>query len=238
LAFVSNRSGSNAVWIMKPGAAATVLFDAGAAPLFRVSFSPDGTRLAAALYAPNGQVNFKILTTDGASVGSFELPSIGAGLPTWTPDGNALIAYDVSIFRAVRIDLGNPAQRTPVAPLLWQGVTVRKDAVFATRYDKPGVWQIDKGIRLISGKYPNGFQPPIQFKRDDILVPDFNAAGGPRILAQPLVGGPDRIVAYAPGAQQRGYQSGIQVNPKTGEIIYVASVLSDKNIDLLTLAKR
>jgi hypothetical protein len=28
------------------------------------------------------------------------------------------------------------------------------------------------------------------------------------------------------------------VNPKTGEIIYVASVLSDTNIDLLTLAKR
>jgi hypothetical protein len=28
------------------------------------------------------------------------------------------------------------------------------------------------------------------------------------------------------------------VNPKTGEIIYVASVQGDTNIDLLTLAKR
>jgi len=28
------------------------------------------------------------------------------------------------------------------------------------------------------------------------------------------------------------------VNPKTGEIIYVASVQTDINIDLLTLAKR
>ena len=75
---------------------------------------------------------------------------------------------------------------------------------------------------------------------DDLLVPDFNAAEGPRILAQPLAGGPDRVLAYAPGAeaQQDGLQSKMAVNPKTGEIIYVAAVQSDTNIDLLTLRKR
>ena len=73
---------------------------------------------------------------------------------------------------------------------------------------------------------------------DDLLVPDFDAAGGPRILAQPLAGGPDRVLAYAPGAvTTEGLQSKMVVNPKTGEIIYVAAVQSDSNIDLLTLAR-
>lgn len=73
-----------------------------------------------------------------------------------------------------------------------------------------------------------------------LLVPDFDAAEGPRILAQPLAGGPDRVLAYAPGAQaQIGVlETKMAVNPKTGEIIYVAAVQSDTNIDLLTLAKR
>ena len=76
------------------------------------------------------------------------------------------------------------------------------------------------------------------FLGDDVLLPDFRAAGGPRILAQPLAGGPDRVLGYAPGALALEYQSRMAVNPKTGEIIYVATVQSDTNIDLLTLVKR
>jgi hypothetical protein len=65
-----------------------------------------------------------------------------------------------------------------------------------------------------------------------VLIPDFAAEGGPRILAQPLAGGPDRVLAYAPGIQSR-----IAVNPRTGEMIY-GVIFHNNNIDLLTLAKR
>ena len=77
------------------------------------------------------------------------------------------------------------------------------------------------------------------FRGDDVLIPDFNAAGGARILAQPLAGGPDRVLGYAPGAeaQDRFFESKMAVNPKTGEVIYVAAVQGDTNIDLLTLTK-
>jgi hypothetical protein len=34
-----------------------------------------------------------------------------------------------------------------------------------------------------------------------------------------------------------GLQSKLAVNPKTGEVIYVAAVQGDTNIDLLTLAR-
>ena len=46
LAFISNRSGTNAVWIMKPGAVPTLLFDFGLRRIAGAQFSPDGTRLA------------------------------------------------------------------------------------------------------------------------------------------------------------------------------------------------
>jgi hypothetical protein len=47
------------------------------------------------------------------------------------------------------------------------------------------------------------------------------------------------VLAYLPGAiTGNTNQSKTAVNPKTGEIIYVAAVQSDTNIDLLTLAKR
>ena len=92
--------------------------------------------------------------------------------------------------------------------------------------------------RQISPKYPMRWETPPAFLGNDLLVPDFGAPGGPRILAQPLAGGPDRVLAYVPGAMtEEGVQSKMAVNPKTGETIYVAAVQSDSNIDLLTLAR-
>jgi hypothetical protein len=55
-------------------------------------------------------------------------------------------------------------------------------------------------------------------------------------LVQPLAGGPDRILAYAPGAEGP-YQRKIAVNPTNGEIIYLASIVNGTNIDLLTLVR-
>jgi len=236
LAFLSNRSGADAIWIMKPGRAPFLLFDAGSQSLGRENFSPDGTRLAVAINTAKG-LTIKILTAAGASVASFDIPFLSSGLPTWTPDGKGLILFDSKSQRAVRIAIDNPAQREPVAAPLWQAVTIRANGTFATRDDKPGLWRIDHGTVLINGKYPAHWGPAIAFLGDDVLIPDFNAAGGARILAQPVAGGPDRVIAYAPGAEDRRYVSKMTVNPKTGEIIYVASVLSDTNIDLLTLAK-
>jgi len=38
-------------------------------------------------------------------------------------------------------------------------------------------------------------------------------------------------------AEDKGYLGKMATNPKTGELIYAASVVHDTNIDLLTLAK-
>ncbi len=238
LAFISNRSGTNAVWIAKPGARPAMLFDAGAASLFRVNFSPDGSRLAIVLFSSSGIITVKVLTVNGAGMSSFDMPSIGPGLPSWTPDGKELVVFDFSILRALRINADNPAQRRPAAPPAWINLAIRQDGVYGAKMVSNGLWQIDKGPRLISAKFDTAQSSPDMFLGDDVLVPDFSDSSMPRVLAQPLKGGPDRVLAYAPGAISSGFAGTMTVNPKTGEVIYAASVLRDTNIDLLTLRKQ
>jgi hypothetical protein len=238
LAFLSNRSGTNAVWVIKPGGAPALLYDGGLSPLYRLKFSPDGKYLAMPVAGEDG-LTVTILTADGTTVSAFHSPTFGFGAPTWTPDSKDVIYFDRRALAYVGVDVTNPARRHLAAPRLWGGIIYHGDHIYAARPFKPGYWRVDKEPRLVTGKYPSDWEPPPALLGDDLLVPDFNAAGGPRILAQPLAGGPDRVLSYAPGAmaQLGTLESGMAVNPKTGEVIYVAAVQSDTNIDLLTLAR-
>jgi Tol biopolymer transport system component/DNA-binding winged helix-turn-helix (wHTH) protein len=231
LAFLSSRSGSNAVWLMKPGAAPVLLFDGGFSVMDRVRFSPDGTKLAVASETTK-IATVKIINRDGATLTSIDMPSLGLGLPGWTPDGKAVLVFDRHVLRTMRIALDNIAQHIPFAPPHWVGIAVRKDGTFAFRADRPGIWRIDGGIKQINSSYHSGY-PPLAFRGDDVLVPEYNLGSTPRILAQPVAGGPSRAIAYAPGGQ-----GDLAVNPATGEIVYIAQVSRDTNIDLLTLARR
>ncbi len=238
LAFLSNRSGNNAVWMEKPGAAPAVLFDAGLAPLFRLQFSPDGTRLS--LVTAGVNMNIKVLTADGGTVASFDVPSIGFGNPTWMPDSKAVVLLNVPSAKVVRIAVDDPARPVPFADAPpWVAFGFHDNRIFAPRVDVGGIWEFGKVPRLLNSKYPRAFAPPVTFRGDDVLIPDFDAKDGARILSQPLAGGADRMLGYAPGAeaQDRFFESKMAVNPKTGEVIYVAAVQGDTNIDLLTLTR-
>jgi Tol biopolymer transport system component len=238
LAFLSNRSGNNAVWMMKPGAPPAILFDAGLAPLFRLQFSPDGTRLS--LVTAGVNMNIRILTADGGTVASFDRPSIGFGNPTWMPDSKAVLLLDIPTREVVRIAIDDPMRAVPFAPAPpWVAFGFHDNRIFAPKADIGGIWEFGKVPRLLNGKYPRAFAPPVTFRDDDVLIPDFDAVGGARILSQPLSGGADRVLGYAPGAeaQDRFFEAKMAVNPKTNEVIYVASVQGDTNIDLLSLSK-
>jgi Tol biopolymer transport system component/DNA-binding winged helix-turn-helix (wHTH) protein len=239
LAFLSNRSGTNAVWVIKPGGAPTLLYDGGLSPLFRLAYSPDGKYLAMPVALEDG-LTITILTADGATVSSFHSPTLGFGAPTWTQDSKEVMYFDRRVVGHVRVDITNPARRHMAAPRLWGGVFYHGGHIYAARPNEPGYWQVDKEPKLVTDNYPIKWGPPVALLGEDLLVPDFNAAEGSRILAQPLAGGPDRVLAYAPGAQAKTerQESGMAVNPKTGEVIYVAAVQSDTNIDLLILRKQ
>jgi Tol biopolymer transport system component/DNA-binding winged helix-turn-helix (wHTH) protein len=235
--FLSNRSGANALWIKRPGKSPAMLFDAGGDAPFRASIAPDGRHIAVVNFVLNQELVVRILTADGASSGYFNTSVMPIGFPTWTPDSKALVIFDEKSEGAVRVEIDNPAHRTPVAPPPWMGVTIRDNGTYAILVSKPGVWRIDGGEKLISAKYPRFFPPPLSFRGNDILIPDFGAEGGARFLGQPLSGGPDRVLGYAPGAEDRRYPSSYAVDPTNGDIIYVASIVSDTNIDLLTLVR-
>ncbi|MEI9989522.1 MAG: LpqB family beta-propeller domain-containing protein [Rhizomicrobium sp.] len=234
LAFLSNRSGENAVWTMKPGAAPVQLLAGGLTPFSRLRWSPDGTRLALVIAGGRTGVTLRVLTAQGAGIASIDLPSMGFGMPTWTPDGNGLIYFDRFALHTFRLDLPDLKRRTPAAAHQWDGVTILSNGTFATRADTPGIWRIDGGVTRIDDKYPGTSAQPLQFLGADVLIPDFAASRSPRILARPVTGGPDRILAYAPGADP---QSTFAVDPKTGGIAYVAAVARDTNIDLVTLKR-
>jgi WD40 repeat protein len=238
LAFLSNRSGTNAIWIMKPGMAPTILVDTGLSAIHRVRFSPDGTKLAVSYETPQ-TASLKIMTRAGANLASFDVPSLGLGLPTWTLDGKAILNFDRLTLRTMRIPVDNYARSTPFAPPHWVGIAVRNDGTFATRADKPGIWRIDGEIRLVNDSYPAYYDPPLAFRGNDVLVPEYSPGEVPRILAQPVSGGPSREIARAPGAVNRGgFSSDLAVNPVTNEIIYTAEISRDTNIELLKLSKR
>jgi len=237
MVFLSNRSGVDALWIKRPGKSPAILFDPEGDAPFRAAIAPDGRHIAVVNYVLNHENAVRILTADGASSGYFSVSAMPIGFPTWTPDSKALVIFDEKSDRAVRVEIDNPAHRTPVAPPSWMSVTIRDNGTYAALVRKPGVWRIDGGEKLISAKYPRFFFPPLAFRGSDILIPDFSAEGGARFLAQPLSGGPDRVLAYAPGAEDRRYQSSFAVNPTNGDVIYVASVVNDTNIDLLTLVR-
>jgi hypothetical protein len=237
LVFLSNRSGTNAIWLMKPGATPAMLLDAGLSPIHRVQFSPDGTKLVVA-YETTQTASLKIMTRAGANLASFDVPSLGLGLPTWTLDSKAVLNFDRHTLSTMRIPIDNSAGSTPFAPPHWVGIAARKDGIFATRADKPGIWRIDGEIKTISSIYPAYYESALAFRGDDVMVPDYSGEGAPRILAQPLSGGPSREIAYAPGAVNRlPLQSDFAVNPVNGEIVYTALVSRDTNIDLLRLTR-
>jgi hypothetical protein len=138
----------------------------------------------------------------------------------------------------MRVPIDNADKQTPFAPPHFVAVTIRNDGTFATRADKPGIWRIDGAVKQINDDYPSYYDPPLAFRGEDVLVPQFNAGATPRISAQPVTGGPSRPIAFAPGAANRpNLRSEFAVDPATGDIIYVASVSHDTNIDLLTHAK-
>jgi hypothetical protein len=89
------------------------------------------------------------------------MPSLGIGLPSWTPDGKALLVFDRHSLRTLRISIDNTAARTPFAPQHWVGIAVRSDGTFAIRVDQPGIWRIDHGIKRINGIYPAYYDAPL-----------------------------------------------------------------------------
>jgi Tol biopolymer transport system component/DNA-binding winged helix-turn-helix (wHTH) protein len=233
LAFVSSRSGEVALWTRKPGGQPVAIVRADVKDIERPVWSPDGQRIAF-FEAWKGDITVHVVTAQGANVVAFAVPSIGFGLPNWTPDGEHLLLFDKRILRVVRIDLRHPDDREPVQDRMWDSTIYHKGAIYSVKAEQAGLWETDGTPRLVSPDYPFPRHARVAFKGDDVLLPDSNG-GKLRILAQPLKGGPSRVAFYAPAAEE---ETPFAVDPLTGDVIYVSNVAGDSHIDLLTVARQ
>ena len=239
LAFVSSRSGEMALWTRKPGAAPTILVSGGLNDLERPVWSPDGTRIAF-IEIWKGDITVRVVTAQGQNVVSFEVPSVGYGMPNWTPDGEHLLVFDKRILQAVSVDLRNASNRIPVEDKFWDGTLFHDGAVFTASGIRPGIWQLEgepghTAARLITPNYPPRRRARLAFLGHDVLLPDAQDSSAFRIRAQPLSGGQDRVAFYAPGAEPG---TPIAVDPLTGDVIYVGEVAANSHIDVLKMVRQ
>jgi hypothetical protein len=234
LAFVSNRSGALALWTRKPGGQPVPLVSTGLKDIERPVWSPDGSRIAF-FEAWKGDITMHVITAQGARVVSFAVPSIGFGMPNWTPDGDHLLAFDKRVLRVVRIDLHDPDHREPVEDRFWDGALHHDGAVYSASSTKPGIWRLDGRPRLITPDYPPQRHARLAFLGDTVLLPGPREGGTLRILAQPLTGGQDRRIFYAPEAEAG---TPFAVDPLTGDVLYVSEVAADTHVELLTIARQ
>jgi hypothetical protein len=234
LAFVSNRSGKIALWTRKPGRQPDELPSTGLNDIERPVWSPDGSRIAF-FEAGGGKITVHVVTALGQEIVSFDVPSIGYGLPNWTPDGEHLVMFDKRILQVVRIDLRDPSRREPVQDKLWVGTAYYHGATYSSSGTTPGLWQMDGAPRLVTPNYPIERQPRFTFMGDDVLLAESRESGNLRILAQPLNGAPSRLAYYAPAAEA---DTPLAVNPLTGDVIYVSEVAVASHIHVLTIARQ
>ena len=137
LAFASNRSGTNAIWLMKPESAPVMLFDAALSPIHSVRFSPTGTRLAVASETTQ-RVTVKIMAQgQGPAFPRSRCPHWVLGCPLGRRTARQCW-YSTGTSCAPCLSLSTMSHRhNPFAPPHWVGIAVRKDGTFATRADRP-----------------------------------------------------------------------------------------------------
>ena len=151
LAFLSNRSGTNAIWVIKPGSAPALLYDGGLSPLFRLEFSPDGTsrhadrgRRGPDRHHPDGGRRHRVVLSFS------DLRRRRADLDAGQP-GSDLFRQAGADY--IRVDITNPARRRVAAPLLWGAIIYHGGHEYAQRVETAGIlgdrWQAAPGDRQI-----------------------------------------------------------------------------------------
>lgn len=239
IVFVSNRQGGHvALWLKPPDGPARALVDLedplvvwGTQP----RWSPDGSKIAFA--APvGGRPGFRIITAAGADIASIGFPGTEISAPAWSADGAALIfpGRDAGGWHLWRVALAEPARLTAMADG-WRRIRSRGDELYGIRDTEPGIWRIDgTPRRLTATPFPEASEG-WTISGDEIAYADETNPDAPRVLAQPIGGGPARVVAEIPGYDG---DSPFAIDPRTGGVIYTMVQSASSDIELYRLARQ
>ena len=198
-------------------------------------WSPDGSRIA--FETAPGANTIRVITSSGAEVASIPFYGIGIGIPAWTADGHAIVfpGRDQKGWRLWRVELAHPEKLQATRYSGWLNVRFRGSELYGVRYDAPGVWRIDGVPRRITRRpSPEGwFEWTIS--GSEIVYVDDPFGRRRQLMAQPIAGGPARVMAQVPHYTA---VNGFAVDPTDGSVVYTATLNSDSDIELLHLTYR
>jgi Tol biopolymer transport system component/DNA-binding winged helix-turn-helix (wHTH) protein len=237
IAMTADRPGGAGLWLMPKGGTFRKLIgiNAQAVAYSEARWSPDGSRIA--FTAPMGNAfGIRIITAAGSDVATIRFRGSSLNTPAWSADGRALIfpGRDAQGWRLWRVDLAHTGAMTPISGTGWQYVRTRNNEIYGVRDDGPGVWRIDGVPRRITPRPGPDASSLWTIAGDEIAYVDRPSGEQSQILAQPIDGGPARLMARVPGYC---WCAGFAVDPVSGAVIYPAALGQESDIELLHLVR-
>jgi Tol biopolymer transport system component/DNA-binding winged helix-turn-helix (wHTH) protein len=236
LAMVGERAGDFGLWIKRPGGDFRKLVTIHSSDEPEgLSFSPDGTKLVFVTEVDSG-TGLRIVGMNGQDLGRLRFAGSQVASPGWAPDGRSVIfaGRDAGGWRLWRVGTAPLGQPTPASNYGWLNVQVSGDALYGVRAGAAGVWRIDGTPKRVTTLPLSAFPTAWAIAGDSIEYVDNVVGRTPRIMSQPIAGGPARLVAQAPGFDP---DQGFAVDPRSGSIVYSASRTDDTDLQILHLAR-
>src|SRR5579872_123680 len=235
IAVAGGRNDEFGVWVRRPGEAFHRLAAAHVDEVDDLSFSPDGSKLVYTTEVGGGP-GLKIVGLDGTDYGSIRFSGSEVGAPTWDADGQSLIfpGRDAVGWRLWRVTAPFKTPQ-PASGYGWLSVRVFGGHLYGVRVDSPGVWRIDGTPTRVAPLPGSAFPDLWTISGGAIDYVDDPFGHPPRIMSQPIAGGPARVIAEVPGYNP---DDSFAVDPRTGAILYAATRIDATNLELLHLALR
>ncbi|HXQ47079.1 MAG TPA: winged helix-turn-helix domain-containing protein [Caulobacteraceae bacterium] len=236
LAIAGERAGESAVWIKRPGMDFQRLVSIHSSEEPEgLSFSPDGTAVVFASEVSGGP-GIRIIGLNGQQLGNLRFPGSDVSAPVWAADGRSVIfaGRDAGGWRLWRLGTAPFGQLTPASGYGWLNVQASGGALYGVRAGAAGVWRIDGEPKRISALPLSAFPTLWRIDGDAIEYVDNVAGRTPRIMRQPIAGGPAKLIAEVPSYD---VDHGFAVDPRSGDIVYLASRTDRTDLQILHLAR-
>jgi Tol biopolymer transport system component len=202
-------------------------------------WSPDGLRIA---FAMGDEKNSKIgvIRVDGSArinVATMRADA-QASAPVWSADGKTLIfsANDGHGWRLWRVAADGSGKPEALPGYGWYSAHFHGADIYATRFDKPGIWKLGDTPTQITDKLSPDYWADWAIAGDTLAYVDFKDPKKAKIVLHPLNGGEDSIID-APGMRQTVAGGVLALDPRNAAPVYIRD-LSDSDIALLHLAKK
>jgi hypothetical protein len=200
-----------------------------------IHWSPDGTRIA--FGSGDSRFGISVVDRNGAPVAQVPYPTEDFGYFEWTSDGKGFLQMrtDAQGWRVWRIDLTAPYKARPVLPHGWNWASMAHGTMFGVKDGSPGIWHIDGTPKRLTD-WPSAEHPwQWAIARDQLIYADLSDPIHRRIMAQPMSGGPAKIMGYADGMDD---MSLLAADPATGQVTYSRAARDDPDIGYIRLEKR